>query len=296
MAAKRLSAHFTGNGSEQGAYIGIPLLVLLVIACVVARRRRALWVGFSVAAGTALLSMGPTLHVAGHVSGFPLPDKYLQDLPFFHNLLPDRFALVMFLGVGFVLAVGLSELEHAQSPLKVVCWSLGLLGLAAIAPLVTYPTVPSPNLAAFSTGWACPRGASSHPASVLVLPATDEMALRWQAEAGFCYTMPSDAGMTGSNSGDVGRQSLLLSVGQSGFPLPALTPPVREEAAGDIVRLGITEIVVAPASPSQPMMTPTGQAQLVTWVTNLLGQKPAQNGDTFLWAHLPSPGSIAAGS
>ena len=57
-AAQHLAAHFTGNGSEQGADIGFPLLVLMAMACVLARRRKVTWVALSVAAGTALLSMG----------------------------------------------------------------------------------------------------------------------------------------------------------------------------------------------------------------------------------------------
>jgi hypothetical protein len=239
--------------------------------------------------------MGPTVHVAGHVSPVPLPDKYLQRLPFFHNLLPDRFTLVMFLAVGLVLALGLHELARARLPLKVVGWSLAVLGLAAICPVVNYPVTPSPRLAAFETGWVCPQHASARPGNVLVLPAQDEMALRWQNEAGFCYTMPSATGMTGTNAGYVTSQNLLLTAGNPGLPLPALTPPVRAEAAADMVTLGVSEIIVAPWQPALPIMTAAGQQQLVVWVTALLGEKPAQDGDTYLWAHLPSATSVATG-
>ena len=294
-AALNLSAHFTGNGSEQGAYIGIPLLLLLGLSCWLARRRRVTWVALCVAAAAAILSMGPTVHVAGHVSPFPLPDRYLQRLPFFHNLLPDRFAVLMFLGAGLVLALGLHELAQAKVPLRVAGWSLAVLGLAAICPVVNYPIASSPPLAAFYTGWVCPPGASSHPGNVLVIPATDEMALRWQDEAGFCFTMPSATGMTGTNSSFQASQDLLLTVGTPPLALPALTPPVRAEAAGDIVTLGVSEIIVAPWQPALPTMSETGQHQLVAWVTELLGEQPQQNGDTYRWAHLPSVDSIADG-
>jgi hypothetical protein len=301
-AAQHLAAHFTGNASEDGAYIGIPLLLLIVIALVVARRRQVVWIGASVAVSMVLLSMGPTLHVDGDVTSFSLPDKYLQRLPFFHNLLPDRFTTMMFLGVGMLVALGLNELAHGRSSLNVVGWGLALLGLAAICPVVRYPAFPSPPLPAFTTGWVCPAHATSMPAQALVLPAVDEMVLRWQAEADFCFTMPSATGMTGTNAGDLGPQPMLLTIGRAGRRLPALTPTVRAEAAGEIVRLGVTEIIVAPRSPAVPNMSATEQSLLVAWVTALLGQGPAQSsgtsqsGETFVWAHLPSPSSITAGT
>ena len=295
-AAQHLAAHFTGNGSEQGAYIGIPLLVLMALAGVLARRRKVTWVATSLAVGTALLSMGSTLHVDGTITSFSLPEKYLQRLPFFHNLLPDRFTTVMFLGAGLLVALGLNELAQSRRLFRVTGLGLALLGLAAICPVVRYPGLPSPPLPAYTAGWVCPRPATSSPAQALMLPAVDEMALRWQDEADFCFTMPSATGMTGTNSGDVAHRPMLLSIGGPGQPLPALTPPVRAEAAGEIVTLGVTEIVVVPSLPTVPIMTLTEQARLVAWVTALLGQKPSQNGATFLWAHLPTPASIATGT
>ena len=115
-----VSRNFTGNGSEQGAYIGIPLLIFVGITLYLARRRRVTWVALAIALGAGVLSMGSTLHVDGHreLSSFlRLPDYLLQKLPLFHNLLPDRFASMMFLGVGLLLALGLEELKRLQWPL-----------------------------------------------------------------------------------------------------------------------------------------------------------------------------------
>ena len=50
-AALRVSSHFTGNGSEHGAYIGVPLVLFAILAVVLARRRRVTWVALAVAAG-----------------------------------------------------------------------------------------------------------------------------------------------------------------------------------------------------------------------------------------------------
>jgi hypothetical protein len=304
-AAIQVTQHFTGNGSEEGAYIGIPLLVFLAVTLFLARKRGITWVALATALGTGALSMGSTLHVDGHryfKSFLRLPEFVLQKLPFFHNLLPDRFASMMFLGVGLLLALGLNELKRLKTPLRAGGATLVAVGLACFCPIINYPASSSPLLTAFDTGWACPAraaGAStSHPPVVLMLPAADELALRWQAESKFCYVMPSDTGMTGTNSGDISRSHMLLTLGAPGTPMPTITPAVRAQAAADIQALHVSEIVVPPESPAVPLWTPEGQAQVVVWLQQLLGQDPQQSLDpyiTYVWKHLPSAGDIASG-
>ncbi len=301
----QVSQHFTGNGSEQGAYIGIPLLVFIGITVYLARRRRVTWVALTIVISAGLLSMGSTLHVDGHrhfMSFLRLPDWVLQKLPFFHNLLPDRFTSVMFLGVGLLVALGLEELRGLKLGLRVAGTGLAVTGLAFLCPIVNYPASASPLFTAFDTGWACPArpstAATAHAPVALVLPAKDELDLRWQAESKFCYVMPSDTGMTGTNSGFIRRLHLLLTVGDPGAPVPAITPAVRAQAAADIRSLDVSEIVVPPESPATPLWTPQGQAEMVVWVQQLLGQDPEQSLDpyiTYVWKHLPPVADIASG-
>ena len=144
-SALRVSAHFTGNASEQGAYIGIPLAMFVIVALVLARRRKVTWVALAVAAGAGLLSMGPTVHVLGHVSRLYLPDFVLEKLPFFHNLLPDRFASTMTLGVGLLVALGLEELNRLRRPAIAGGWALAGVGLVAISPPSITPTRTAPS-------------------------------------------------------------------------------------------------------------------------------------------------------
>jgi hypothetical protein len=303
-AAVRITNQFTGNGSEQGAYIGIPLLLFIAVTLVIARRRRVTWVAFSVAAAAAVLSLGPTLHIHGHVTSFELPDIWLQDLPIFHNLLPDRFASVMWLGVGLLVALGLDELKRLSLPYTLSGWAVAAVGLVALFPITNFPAATSPLYSAFDTGFACPRVTSGPPSAprppALVLPTINEMALRWQGEAKFCYVMPSATGMTGTNPFDIGHLRLMLTVGQPGQPLPTLTPAVRAEAAEDIKALDIQEIIVSPEYPFSgiPAFTQNDQAQLVAWLEGLLGQVPDESHDpyvTYVWKNLPPQSDIASG-
>ena len=55
---------------------------------------------------------------------------------------------------------------------------------------------------------------------------------------------------------------------------------------------------MAPESPAVPTWTPEGQAQVVVWVQQLLGQDPQQSLDpyiTYVWKHLPPTNDIASG-
>jgi hypothetical protein len=303
-AAINISNQFSGNGSEEGAYIGIPLLAFIVFTLVVARRRKITWVAFTVAATAALLSMGPQVHAGGARPGIELPDAWLQDLPFFHNVLPDRFAAVMFVGVGLLVALGLNELKRFALPVKVSGWAVASLGLVALIPITNFPSATSPLYSAFVSGYACPASTyGTNPATrpvALVLPTINELALRWQEESRFCYAMPSATGMTGTNAGDVGQLPLILSIGQPGANLPALTPGVRADMADEIKALDISEVIVSPQYPFSglPPWTPSEQAQLIAWLEGLLGPVQGQSHDayiTYVWWHLPPLSDIASG-
>jgi hypothetical protein len=299
-AALHLAAHFSGNGSEEGAYIGIPFLLVMLLALALARRRKVTWVAMAGFLAAAVLSLGPTLHVGGHDTLVRLPDDLLQKVGPFKNVLPDRFASVMTLFAGLLVALGLDGLRRLPRPAMAGGWALGALGAVALLPITNFPASLDPLFAAYTGGLACPGASNSaaHPPIALVMPAENELDLRWQAEANFCFEMPSDTGMTGTNPGVIGQQNVMLTAGTPGAPLPPLTPAVREEAAAFLQDLDVQEIVVAPETPTSPPWSPAGQAALVNWVVGLTGEPPVQSCDPFrsyVWKHLPPAPDIASG-
>ncbi|MGH9106844.1 MAG: hypothetical protein ACRDZX_13635, partial [Acidimicrobiales bacterium] len=137
-----------------------------------------------------------------------------------------------------------------------------------------------------------------HPV-VLLVPAMNEANLRWQAEAHFCFALPTATGMTGTNSADVKSRGVLLTLGKPGQPMLAYTPQLRAEAAQEIRQLHISEIVVGPEAPTFPTWSPQGQAEAVVWLEWLLGQVPRQSHDahiSYIWQHLPPVVDIASGN
>jgi len=325
--ASQISSHFTGNGSEQGAYIGIPLVLFIIGSVFLARRRKVTWVALAAGLGAAVLSLGPTLHVDGDITSLRMPDDVLQKLPLLSNMLPDRFASMMTLAEGLLVALGLEELMRLRKakllersseprhlgqlgqlgqPSVLAAWALAAIGLAFLFPITDYPASASPLFSAFDTGMSCPAPATgAQPGSArsrvpvaLVMPTINELALRWQAEANFCFAMPSDTGMTGSNPGDIGLQNVMLTAGTPGTAMPPMTPATRAAAASFIQSQDIVEIVVSPESPTVPVWTPQGQAELVVWVEWLTGQRPLQSHDpyiSYIWKDLPPATDIASG-
>jgi len=301
-SAAHIFNQFSGNGSEDNAYIGIPLLLFLLLTLALARRRPVTWVALVFAAWAAVLSMGPTVHIHGTVTHDNLPLYYLAKLPVVHNVLPDRFASMMTVGVGLLVALGLDALGRLKWPFLAAGSALAVLGMAALLPITDFPAAPSPIYTAFSSSLACPKpapGGGGRPPVVLMLPTSNELNLRWQAESKFCFVIPTSTGMTGTNVGDIGSLPVLLRVANQFVPMPAMTPANRVAAAQEIRELHIQEIAVGPELPTSPPWTPTGQAQAVAWVQWLLGQGPLQSKGPYIsyyWKDLPPVSQIASGT
>ncbi len=99
--------------SEDGTYLGIPLLIAFV--ALVVRNRDDRWVRFTGAmAGVAfLLSLGGTLSFAGRATGLPLPAAVLAAVPLVNRMVPARLALWTMLFVAIVVALGLDAWHAA---------------------------------------------------------------------------------------------------------------------------------------------------------------------------------------
>jgi hypothetical protein len=174
--------------------------------------------------------------------------------------------------------------------------------MVAIFPTVHFPANASPSFGEFTSGLACPPAGTGHPPGrppvALVVPAVNELDLRWQAEAGYCFVTPSATGLTGTNSGDIKNRSFLLTLANPLRPMPPTTLAIRAQAARELQALDIREIVVVPQSPAAPNWSPQQQAEAVVWVEWLVGQAPQQGLSTYrayFWKDLPPVPDIASG-
>jgi hypothetical protein len=138
-------ADLTGNPWEATVYLG--LANLAVLAWAMTRKtnnkadKRLLHYALGGMFFFMVLAAGEALHVGGHVIGLPLPDFFLEKLPFFANVRTPARAIVMvymFLGLGMAQACMIA-VRHRGTTERVT------VVLAAIAILMDFLPV---NLAA----------------------------------------------------------------------------------------------------------------------------------------------------
>jgi hypothetical protein len=137
--AHALSKHWSGNSTEQGAFVGVPLLVMVVLYARTGWRTlrgRFLLVALAV---TTYLSLGPHLHVAGH-SVIPLPTVLGHEkvtlpgvgtkfLPLFDNILPVRFVVYASLAGAVIVALWMTATRH-----RTLRWLLPALTVLLLFP------------------------------------------------------------------------------------------------------------------------------------------------------------------
>ena len=100
-----------GSWSENGMYLGIPLLLALVGFTVAFRRNRPLVLAVTVAVASWILSLGARLTIDDHNTGVRLPFVVLAHLPFVQDIEPARFALLTSLYAAAAFAMGLGLLR-----------------------------------------------------------------------------------------------------------------------------------------------------------------------------------------
>jgi hypothetical protein len=185
-AAAAWAAQFSGNDSEQGAYLGWPLILLLVLFFRAHHRQPMVRALFVVMCVMAVLSLGPRLHVEQHLQGIRMPWHLLMHLPLIGEALPIRFTLYVALCASLAAALWLAQAGTRRQ-------LAGRFGLALLAALVLLPNPeaftwkPWPAQAFFEDAHV--RQVLGPDANVLILPFADAgPGMGWQVDAGMAFT------------------------------------------------------------------------------------------------------------
>lgn len=185
----RISAGFTANISEQGAYIGLPMLAVVGWFVVAHRERLPARLLALMLLVTLAAAMGPRFHLAGRAS-FKLPWSLFHRAPLLDQALPVRFTMYSFLILGIVLAMWLS----ARQPAPWVRLGTALLILASLFPnpatrFWADPARRAPP--AFFTGGRYRHYLAPHE-TVAMLPyawGESEYCMLWQAISGMYFRL-----------------------------------------------------------------------------------------------------------
>ena len=227
------------NVAEINTFLGLPLLVLLVVAAIWLWRSFAVRLTAAVLAASIVFSLGIRLVVWDHTTHIWLPWALLAKLPLLHEVVPSRFALVADVAAGALVALLLDRVRTTQRFPALHPWTRwAVFGLTAVAlvPLIPRPmpaVTPTPEPAFLSSG-AWQRYVKGD-RSILVIPPdkNDSVeAMRWSAASGLAYR---------STDGYFIVRDSRYSDGRGGYTSP-LTPTERL-----LTRATVSDVVVSPA-------------------------------------------------
>lgn len=264
----RITSHFPGNVHEQGAYLGIPLLIIFGLFVKEFRGRRDGRILILASAIVFVAAWGPVLDVwapprasatpPGYVAlpgpwridGRPLPVPLpwfpFARLPFFDNMIPMRFTLFLWLCVAVMAALWLAEAPHGAA-VKV---SLAGLAIVCLLPSLSHPFAMAIDSPAFFTS-SLFRAHLVRGETVIVLPYDYEgNSMLWQAQAGWYFRMAG--GYTGLPPS--GFSPLKRFYRWFNRAHPAVPPGCRDELLSFIAAHDVGAIIVH--EPAMPIFKP----------------------------------------
>jgi hypothetical protein len=188
-----LAAHFDPSlqhvSAEDGQYLGLPLLAIVLLFTVRRWRRpgsRFLLLAFGLA---VLVTLGSELRVRGHAL-FPLPWRLVRDAPLFDNVIPGRFALYVALVAALIAAVWAASPPTSRTLRVVLTTAAAVALLPAVWHGYWHEHPSRPVFFAAKLDRSCLRTGDN----VLVLPPPfRNAALLWQAESGFRFGLADGA-------------------------------------------------------------------------------------------------------
>ncbi len=260
---------------DAGTYIGLPIMLLLLVAWQRLRRVSAAvrW-AVPMTVVTTVLAMGPHLHIGGVTTPVPLPWILVDRVPLFEDFDPARLMVLTWLGIAVVVAV---TVDHAlrrsgrQRRLRLALIAAALATLLPGAVPVTAATAP----AYFTSADAATIPAGD---TVLIAPLTEGSGMRvliWQIQAGLRWRMPD------GNAYGAGRTMFFtgspltdeLAALESGRPLDIAhldVAPLRD----DLGHLGVGTVIVAGGAHGQ---------QELDLMRRVLGPETYAGGGAVVW-------------
>ena len=183
-----LTEQMHGQVGEQGGYVGVAMLVLLVVA-VVSMRSAAVRVAAVLGVVAFALSLGPSLVVLGTDTEVPLPWRAVMAVPLVGEAEPVRMQVYVALCVAVIVAVWLDRLPGLRVPARAMAVAVTAAALVSWLPADAQPTQEATAPAFFATA-----GRHLAPTDVVetyprLTNAWEDGAspLRWQVASGMAY-------------------------------------------------------------------------------------------------------------
>jgi hypothetical protein len=273
-----LAITFSGNTSENGLYLGLPLLVIGVAGAVALWSRPVMRVAALTTLAALVLSLGSRLTVGHYLwRAVPLPEAALNSLPVLDNTIAARYSLYVMLGAAVMLALICEAVSNWPGP-PAAAGTRSRLAAGALACLALIPLVPAWPYAArvapvpryFAADTAIPSGSV---AALYPFPSgSDVTGMLWQVAAGMRFKSPGGRFLVPGTRTVVGQDFALLAQGQ----VPARTAAQRYALLAQLRAWRVRTVLVQPAGSRPALVMP-----FFEW---LLGRPPdVSSGGISAW-------------
>ena len=293
-----LANTFSGTTSENGLYVGLPLLMLLIAGAIALWRHPLMKMAALTTVAAFIVSLGSRLTVGRYVwMAVPLPEAALTHIPVLDNTIATRYSLYVMLGAAMMFALTIEALRERlqvgrqdQDDRRKAHAVGAPLGCAALVGLALLPLVPAwpywarvtqvPRYFSSALVTAVPQGSV---AMLYPFPAADNaIPMLWQVAAGMRFKSPGGRFVipapdsVGTPASDrqvlVGQALTRLADGQ----MPALTPSLRLALRAQFRSWDVQAVLVQPTGRRPALVIP-----FFEW---LLGRPPdTQSGGISAW-------------
>jgi hypothetical protein len=311
----QIASRFANSTTENGSYLGVTLLAVLLVGTIVLwRRSTVVRVAAIVGIVAFIISLGAGLVVSGNppgaASGFPLPERIFSKLPLLSNTIPVRYSLYVELFAALLLAVILDAIHtalidrqsrsrrqrsharvtHDRKTVAVVVPAVvAVFALLPLLPAVPFTAIGPVGTPAYFTSPALARIPAGAVTVVYPYPSSETpTAQAWQAVANMHFRMPGGYYLVPAGPGGTiafspalayTRDTLTAEVMNQlflGTP-PPLTPALRTELLAEFKNWRVNSLVAFPAGSPKP-------AQSIAYFTALLGRSPVvEPGGAYAW-------------
>ncbi|MEV0343293.1 glycosyl transferase [Nocardia sp. NPDC050713] len=274
------------NETEQNAYFGWPLLLVLTATVALLWRDRVVRAAAAVIAVFGVLSLGSVATLGKRPTGVQLPWALAEQIPLLNSVLETRLTMAAVPAIAAVFALAsdraVASWKQSAADWKPLAWFAALtFALLPLTPTVLPVTERAPAPRFFTDG-AVRQYVDD--GSVVVIPPPrppDARALRWQADTDFVFPLadgyfvgPTGVEKKGSYGPEARQTAMLLVKAQDTGVVPPIGAEARAAALADL-RFWQADVLVLPTAKNSDVLTST--------VTQLLGFAPTRVEDVWIW-------------
>ncbi|MBC3194366.1 hypothetical protein H7X46_25280 [Pseudonocardia sp. C8] len=297
MTAVRFTPDDTADGlaghiGEQGGYVGIAMLALVVVAVVVVRST-ALRVVAVVGALSWVASLGTGVVLFGQQTGVPLPWLGVAQVPLLSDIEPVRIQVVTALCVAAVVAMWIDRMPLTPPTTAVAALALTGFALVSWLPADAQEVRPAPVPPFFTDS----RGALGPADVVEIYPRVTAtwndgaQGLRWQAASGPAFRIRGGYFIASDPDDDLVIQSRwnLYQVGARWVADGKNEPgdDYAARASRELRDLGITAVVLVPGRDVEG----GDDARVLDWTRRVTGDPGRFDGGVWLF-RLPASAPV----